>query len=112
MEGTDQAWWGLHEYSSLVDSARSPIAAMKNVLQLILLSFALLMVLSSCERSTELRLEGGVPPRFLLSGSGRLGTVIFYGPEEERIADADPTDKTYAIWEIEPNGTFRRARVH
>src|ERR1041384_1002043 len=73
---------------------------MKN-LKLILAAFVLLTV-SSCERRTEVRLEGGVPPRFLLSGSGRLGTVIFYAPEQERIADTDPTDKTYEIWEIDP----------
>ena len=73
---------------------------MKN-LKLILAAFVLLTV-SSCERRTGVRLEGGVPPRFLLSGSGRLGTVIFYAPEQERIADTDPNDKTYAIWEIEP----------
>ena len=59
-------------------------------------------MLTSCERPTEARLEGGDRPTFYLSGSGRLGTTIVYGPEEEKIADRDPSDTTYAIWEIEP----------
>jgi hypothetical protein len=59
-------------------------------------------LLTSCERRTEVRLGGGDPPTFYLSGSGRLGTTIVYGPEQERIADRDPFDKTYAIWEMEP----------
>lgn len=50
-----------------------------------------------------MRLEGENPPRFVLSGSGRLGTVIVFGPEQEPIAESDPGDDTFALWEIEPD---------
>lgn len=56
----------------------------------------------SCERRTEVRLEGGNPPNFVLSGSGRLGTVLIFGPDQERIAESNPSDDTFALWEIEP----------
>src|SRR6266568_4565022 len=67
--------------------------------------------LASCERRTEVRFEGGSTPKFLLSGSGRLGTTIIYGPEQEKIADRDPSDKTYAIWEMEPERKSEDAAV-
>jgi hypothetical protein len=66
---------------------------------------ALLLVLcffSECERRTEVSVEGGNPPRFVLKGSGRLGEVRIFGPEEETIAQSDPFDDRYALWEIEP----------
>jgi hypothetical protein len=68
----------------------------------ILFSVPLCLLLSviGCERRTQVRLEGGNPPRFVLSGSGKLGQVIIFGPEQEEMAKTDPFDKTYALWEI------------
>jgi hypothetical protein len=78
---------------------------------LILLPF--LMLIAGCERRTEVRLEEGTTPRFVLSGSGRLGTILVFGPEQERIAESDPSDDTYALWRVEPerNGEAGAARV-
>jgi len=58
----------------------------------------LLLLLLSCERKTQVTLTGGNPPTFILSGSGRLGELIVFAPEQERISN--PFDKTYALWEI------------
>jgi hypothetical protein len=76
-------------------------------------AFTILFALTSCERKTVVRLEGGNPPTFLMSGSGRLGAVIIFGPEQERIASSDPFDDTYAVWEIaaEKEGEEGAARV-
>ncbi len=66
-----------------------------------LLLFPLLSVaLSSCERRTEVKIEGGNPPIFKLVGSGRLDEVLVFAPEQEQIQD--PFDDTHAIWDIEP----------
>lgn len=56
----------------------------------------------SCEQRTEVRLEGGNPPIFVLKGSGRLGEVLIFGPEQARTVQTDPFDETHAIWKIEP----------
>lgn len=53
-----------------------------------------------CERRTVVKLEGGNPPIFVLSGSGELGEVIIFGPEQEAKAQSDPFDDTYALWRI------------
>jgi hypothetical protein len=54
----------------------------------------------SCERRTEIKLADGIPPTFVLSGSGRLGELVIFGPEQEKVAA--PFDKTYSLWEIAP----------
>jgi len=73
-----------------------------NKMKSLMLLLFLLGFMSVCERRTEVKIEGGNPPKFVLSGSGRLGTVIVFGPEQERIAESDPADDTFALWEIEP----------
>jgi len=62
----------------------------------------LVMSLQLCERRTVVKLEGGNPPTFVLSGSGRLGEVIVFGPEQESIANSNPFDETHAVWKIAP----------
>ncbi len=60
------------------------------------------LVTLSCERRTKVSLRGDSRPIFELSGSGRLGEVIIFGPEQERIARSDPFDTTYALWDLKP----------
>jgi hypothetical protein len=67
-----------------------------------LILLPLLFLIQGCERRTEVKLEGGTTPRFVLRGSGRLGTVLVFGPEQEQIAEANPFDDTYALWRLEP----------
>ncbi len=69
---------------------------MKILVLLLLLSF-----MSDCERRTEVRVEGGNPPRFVLKGSGRLVEVKIFAPEQEHIAQSDPFDDRYELWKIE-----------
>lgn len=59
-----------------------------------------LLLTLGCERRTEVKLEGGNPPNFVLSGSGRLGEVLIFGPEQEPIAKSDPSDQTFLLWDI------------
>ncbi len=68
------------------------------------ISLLLLMVVSFqlCERRTVVKLEGGRPPTFVLSGSGRLGEVMIFGPDQEPIAESNPFDETHALWKIAP----------
>lgn len=67
----------------------------------ILALLLLLCFMSECERRTEVRVDGVNPPRFVLKGSGSLVEVKVFGPEQERIAQSDPFDDRYALWEIE-----------
>jgi hypothetical protein len=69
--------------------------------------------MTSCERRTVVKIEGGNPPIFVLSGSGRLDEVIIFGPERERIVESDPFDETYAIWKLvgEKRGEAGMAQV-
>ena len=65
-----------------------------------LATFSSLLVLCvfGCERPTKVRLAGANPPVFLLSGSGKLGTLRIYGPKQRDVG----SDKNFAIWEIKP----------
>src|SRR6266852_637465 len=73
--------------------------------------FILLSLAIACERRTEVMLQGGNVPKFVLSGSGRVGEVVIFGPEQEAIAKSDPFDKTYAVWEIMAEGEGEDASV-
>ena len=53
---------------------------------------------SSCERDTKLTVEGGNPPKFVMSGSGILTSVRVRGPQKQREAVGE--DK-YLYWVIE-----------
>ena len=65
-------------------------------------AFLLLIVIMGCERRTAVSLEGGNSPTFVLAGSGRLGEVVIYSPEQEGIAGSNPFDDSYALWRIVP----------
>lgn len=60
----------------------------------LIFGFLLLIVITGCEARTVVKLEGGNPPTFVLTGSGRLGEVVIYSPEQERIAESDAFDDT------------------
>jgi len=66
------------------------------------LSSLLLAVLItvSCEIDTKLRIEGGNPPRFNMSGSGALGRLVVRGPKTLRHIDG-PDSSAYWYIEIE-----------
>ena len=65
-----------------------------------MIALLLLLSISACERRTRVRLEGGNPPTFILSGSGVLGGLVIDGPQPERFRS--PSDKENILWEIEP----------
>lgn len=72
----------------------------------------LLLLVAGCERRTKASIEGN-PPRFVLSGNGRLGALLIFGPEQEKIISDHPFDTTFAIWRIDPEqpGEQGAARV-
>jgi hypothetical protein len=63
-----------------------------------MIAFLLLLSISGCERRTRVRLEGGNPPTFILSGSGVLSGVVIYSPEPESLKGS--TDEKHPLWEI------------
>ena len=76
-----------------------------------LLVFVMLLVLmAACERETTVKLEGGNPPSFVLTGSGNLGAMTIYGPESEQAKE--PFGDTGALWKIVPEaGYLKGTRV-
>ena len=68
-----------------------------------ILSTAVLLFLA-CERDTKLTVEGGDPPKFIMTGSGRLGTAP--PPLSE--------DEGYSVRAItmNANGAFLKFAIH
>ncbi len=60
----------------------------------------------TCERATKVRLVGGNPPIFILSGSGSLSTLVIHGPKQRDIVG----DRAYAVWEIVPTNGDANAK--
>jgi hypothetical protein len=58
----------------------------------------LLLFMATCERPTVVKLGGGNPPTFTLSGSGELGDLRIYGPKQRDVG----SDLSFAMWEIMP----------
>jgi len=52
----------------------------------------------ACERDTKLTVEGGNPPKFIMTGSGRLTTMQVGGPQKQREGVAE---EPYLYWVIE-----------
>lgn len=57
-------------------------------------------------RATKVRIEGGNPPRFVLSGTGALTHLVVYDTQRSAAEAA----QTCAIWEIEPVAGYSKAR--
>ncbi len=67
---------------------------------------ALLLVIclfAGCERSTQVRIEGGTTPVFVISGSGRLASLVVHSPDFAEKAES-PWDENFALWKIQPTG--------
>lgn len=63
-----------------------------------LLVMLLPLFLSACERKTQVKVTGGNPPTFVISGSGELGEVIITKPIEEQSKDI--LDEKNILWKI------------
>lgn len=63
--------------------------------------FLMLITLFStaCERDTKLIIEAGNPPRFVMSGSGTLGSLRIRGPKKQREVGGEDAS---IYWAIEP----------
>lgn len=57
-------------------------------------------------RATKVKIEGAIPPLFVLSGSGILAHLVIY---DTRPADAS-ADQDCAIWEVEPIDGYKKGR--
>jgi hypothetical protein len=75
-------------------------------MKLLWLLIVLVLPLTACERATIVRLEGGNPPSFALSGSGRLEQLIIFGPKQR---DAD-SPLNNALWLLKPEHPASGAR--
>src|SRR5689334_1182466 len=69
---------------------------MMKILLLLLMSTSMTACGLFSQRS-EVTLSGN-PPLFTLSGSGKLGDFIIYGPRQRDVG----SDRNFAVWEIEP----------
>jgi hypothetical protein len=68
-----------------------------------------LLTMSSCERDTAVKLEGGNPPVFVLSGSGTLRFAVIHGSKRMR---SNEGDRDFAVWEIhEPDPEHARVET-
>jgi hypothetical protein len=75
-----------------------------------MIAFLLLLSISGCERRTQVTLEGGNPPTFILSGSGVLSGVVIYSPERLK-GSTDEKDPLWEIKEVDLHGELVE-RVH
>jgi hypothetical protein len=66
-----------------------------------LLATACLLV--ACERRTHVAFEGGMTPIFVLSGSGKLASLVVYRPDFAEKAES-PWDDNFVLWKIKPIG--------
>lgn len=64
-----------------------------------------LLLLSACERKTTVRVTGGNPPTFVISGSGELGEVIITKPKEEQTKIPDQNNVLWKITAIRMPGS-------
>ena len=60
-------------------------------------------LLVACERRTHVAFEGGMTPIFVLSGSGKLASLVVYRPDFAEKAES-PWDDNFALWKIKPIG--------
>jgi hypothetical protein len=60
---------------------------------------------AGCERLTQVRLEGGVAPVFVLSGSGAVAIFTVYSPDYMTKAKS-PDDEDFALWKIKASGGY------
>ena len=74
----------------------------------LILPLALVIFFPTCERDTRLTLSDRNPPRFKMSGSGKLAMLRMHGP---RVRDVQG-EEAFIIWEIVPKeGRFNGTRI-
>ena len=85
---------------------------MKITSPLPLLILCAAVMLCGCERDTKLKIEGGNPPQFQMSGSGWLGRLVVRGHKTLRKIDG-PDASTYWYLEsgAEPNGVSKLSPI-
>jgi hypothetical protein len=66
---------------------------------IVMLVFSSIGLYLACERATTLTFEGGPPVKFMLAGSGWLGSLRIGGPKKRREAFGETA---LLYWEIEP----------
>lgn len=57
-----------------------------------------LVITASCEIDTKLAVQGGNPPKFVMTGNGRLTSLRVRGPKKQREADGEDA---FLYWVIE-----------
>jgi len=86
-------------WSSFVLRAKEPSTTNWNKRSLasdLLLLILTVVFLSACERKTIVKVTGGSPPTFVISGSGELGEGIITKPIEEQSKDI--LDEKNILW--------------
>jgi hypothetical protein len=84
---------------------------------LVLLPFITTLLITACERDTQLKITGGNQPTFLLSGSGTMGSLRLRGPQKQREADGEAAflywfiDAKDKIEYVEALGTITYGKV-
>lgn len=76
-------------------------------------AIVVLLLLTGCERPTKVSLalsETGSGIVFRVTGNGSLGEMLVYGPEYADHATS-PSDRKYAIWQLEPDGGYLSGRT-
>ena len=66
---------------------------------------------SSCERRTQVKIEGGNPPTFVISGSGRLDELLVFAPEQEQMSKVNPFDDQNAIWIVKAEAKAETSKM-
>jgi hypothetical protein len=91
---------------SLDRCSSSTFMTNRPLLSLVLLCATLLADNCLAERDTEISVEGGTLPRFIMKGSGKLVSLRVGGPRKQREGVAD---EPYIYWKIEikENGSAR-----
>ena len=80
--------------------------ATKKIWSFRILGFILLACsVAGCERLTQVRLEGGVAPVFVLSGSGNVAIFTVYSPDYMTKAKG-LGDEDFVLWKIEASGGY------
>jgi len=68
----------------------------------------IVLCLLGCEQDTRVSIDGNNPPKFKLSGSGK---VFFIRVDKNPLPESEMTKDEAGIWQIEPDESMRRATI-